>query len=140
MHTCTLNTHMHTHTYTLAHTRACVDTHARAHTHTHKHYVDDYRQMSYPINILYMSSEIFPVMFPFTYFFSQKGMSVCGGTPPVAATCRVRGSDTPFSEGDSTNQVLQVACTTEGLLCLNSNQTVNTTCEDYEIQFECDGR
>ncbi|KAI0221250.1 hypothetical protein LSAT2_027365 [Lamellibrachia satsuma] len=68
----------------------------------------------------------------------KKGVSPCGGTTPVGATCRVKRSDKPSSEGDSTSQVQQVVCSTEGLLCLNSNQTGNTTCEDYEIQFECD--
>ena len=73
-----------------------------------------------------------------TNVFLQK-VSVCGGTDPVGATCRVKGANTTFS-GDSTNQVLQVACSTAGLLCLNANQTTNTTCDDYQIQFTCDGR
>ena len=73
-----------------------------------------------------------------TYICPQKKVSVCGGTTPVGAKCRVKGSATTFS-GDSTSQVLQVACSTAGLLCLNANQTLYTTCDDYQIQFECDG-
>ncbi|KAK2169270.1 hypothetical protein NP493_1196g00053 [Ridgeia piscesae] len=68
----------------------------------------------------------------------KQKVSVCGGTTPVGVKCRVKGSATTFSEGDSTSQVLQVACSTAGLLCLNANQTTNTTCHDYQIQFTCD--
>ena len=88
----------------------------------------------------YLSSYLHISLHIFFHVFQQTKGTVCGGSAPVGATCRVKGSATTFSEGDSTSQVLHVACSTAGLLCLNANQTTNTTCDDYQIQFTCDGR
>jgi len=65
---------------------------------------------------------------------------VCDGTTPVKARCRVRDSTETFDDKDSASQELEVKCTTQGLLCLNVNQSANATCPDYEIQFTCDGK
>ena len=58
----------------------------------------------------------------------------------MKAKCRVKGSKVTFDETDTANQTLLVACTTDGLLCRNHNQTDNGTCFDYQIQFTCDGK
>lgn len=39
-----------------------------------------------------------------------------------------------------TNDILIEACTKDGLLCRNADQTTNETCRDYEIKFECLGK
>ena len=64
---------------------------------------------------------------------------MCDGATPVGAICRVVGSTETFDANNPANQTLFVNCTVEGLLCLNQNQTDNATCDNYEIQFMCDG-
>ena len=64
---------------------------------------------------------------------------MCDGATPVGAMCRVVGSTETFDANSPANQTLAIKCTIEGLLCLNQNQTDNATCDNYEIQFTCDG-
>ena len=56
------------------------------------------------------------------------------GKDPVLVACRVVDEHTKY---DLTDDV-EVECTIDGLVCLNGNQT-DETCEDYEVQYLCDG-
>lgn len=61
--------------------------------------------------------------------------NVCQGTKPLEIRCRDTKTKKKHSE---TGDVLQVPCTLdEGLLCLNSNQTNNKTCSNYEVRYKC---
>ena len=71
----------------------------------------------------------------------QKFQQICGSEEVVVgAQCRVAGSNDTF---DSTTtafvkNLLFQACSSQGLVCLNSQQT-SELCDDYEVRFLCQG-
>ncbi|CAD5124417.1 DgyrCDS12702 [Dimorphilus gyrociliatus] len=61
--------------------------------------------------------------------------NVCSGTKPLEIRCRDAKSKKTWSE---TGDVLIVPCELDGgLVCLNSNQTNNRTCSNYEVRYKC---
>ncbi|KAL5005169.1 hypothetical protein ScPMuIL_018625 [Solemya velum] len=68
---------------------------------------------------------------------NKRGHKVCD-SDPLRAECRISGSEETFSEQSLYSQNhLRLACSNQGLVCLNSDQVDLEHCHNYEIRFFC---
>ncbi|XP_038078529.1 mucin-5B-like [Patiria miniata] len=63
------------------------------------------------------------------------GHNPCSSKEPIDIQCRVRGTNQNWSDA---GQELKTKCTpSEGLVCLNADQTSGQSCLNYEVRFLC---
>ena len=72
------------------------------------------------------------------YIAYLRDLQLCrGGTDPVLIDCRSADTKKPWNETE--DKVFEVPCALEtGIVCRNANQT-DEMCDDYEVQYLCEG-